>query len=71
MASLRADAQMAEKTLLGRQKPAISGHFSIAGERPLILKAVVQKSCGNWQAPTRCGQRMFSGTEGNAMICVA
>jgi hypothetical protein len=29
MASLRADAQMAEKTLLGRQKPAKNGQGAI------------------------------------------
>ena len=39
-----------------RWATANSGHFSTVGERLLILKAVIKKSYGNWQAPSQAGR---------------
>ena len=58
MASPKADAQMTKKTPLSRPKSANPGHYPTVGERLLILKAAIQKSCGNWQAPTLTSHEM-------------
>jgi len=39
-----------------RRESANSRHSPTVGERLLILKAVIQKSCGKWQAPTPFSQ---------------
>jgi hypothetical protein len=42
MPSLKVDAQMAEKTFVGRQEPATIGQSLHANERLVELKAVIQ-----------------------------
>ena len=39
-----------------RQESATFGHLPTVGELLLILKAVIKKSYGNWQAPTQAGR---------------
>ena len=53
-----------------RREAARSGRSPIAGERLLILKVVIQKSCGDRQAPTRsrhsqCAPRMSTHQSGH------
>jgi hypothetical protein len=44
-------------------KSANSGHSPTVGERLLILKAVIQKSCGNRRAPTHYGHSQPCGPQ--------